>query len=156
MSGLFIFAVFGYAVERWHYTVDIILPLYITPSWWFCTSLVFGQQQVYLGRRIERVVDLSRLLPGSGGGKVVLNQLAIAAIIIGGVLGMAALWATTPLARMCGVPQESVTGALVGLFMTVVTLCLAADDVVIEPGVLVHAGGVPVQQQVQASEAKDE
>jgi hypothetical protein len=121
-------AVFGYALERWHYTVDIVLPLYVTPTMWACSRQVFGDEPPRAdGERLERLIDFDRML--GRGGKVFLSTQVLATMIGGGVAVGAAN--ASLVGSAMGVPTDAVAGMLVGMAVTVSVLCLLGEDRVV-------------------------
>ena len=124
---LFACCVLGYALERWHYTVDILLACLFAPAVWAWTFHLFGPEIV--GSRRSWWLPLPAAL---GGGAKQLTHAVVFTIILGGTGLNAAVGVSVSFA----VQLDAVFGALLGLLLTVGGLCLVATEVTHEAGEL--------------------
>ena len=124
---LFACCVLGYALERWHYTVDILLACLFAPAVWAWTFHLFGPEIV--GSRRSWWLPLPAAL---GGGAKQLTHAVVFTIILGGT----GLNAAVGVSASFAVQLDAVFGALLGLLLTVGGLCLIATEVTHEAGEL--------------------
>lgn len=127
LSGLFALCVVAYAVERWHYTVDILLASYFTPAVWAWTWHLFGPEVV--GSRRRWFLPYPTL---SSIGYIEVGKGLVFLIIAGGTIGFGAIGVSVSVA----VQVDEVFGALIGLLITAGGLCFVAVEVTDVPGEL--------------------
>lgn len=131
LSVLFFGCVVGYAVEKWHYTVDILLACYFTPAVWAWTWQLYGPEVVGSKRTWWMPYPAIPSL-GVPGGYRQLGHLTVFAIIIGGTIGFGAVGVSVSAA----VQLDEVFGALMGLLLSAGGLCAMASEVTHIPGEL--------------------
>ena len=131
LTVLFFGCVVGYAVEKWHYTVDILLACYFTPAVWAWTWQLYGPEVVGSKRTWWMPYPAIPALGVSGGYKQ-LGHLTVFGIIIGGTIGFGAVGVSISAA----VQLDEVFGALMGLLLSAGGLCAMASETTHVPGEL--------------------
>jgi hypothetical protein len=110
---------FGYALERWHYTVDILLALYVTPVLWSWSGHLWGSEVV--GSQRTWWVTLPQYL--LSGRTVQLSHLVVFLTILLTTLGVALVGTTAP-----WIQADALFGSLLGLLVSVCGLCFITTE----------------------------
>ena len=121
---------FGYAFERWHYTIDVILGYCITIPVWVATAPLFGDETVGITK--HRFLYLPSALHRVCGGRTRIGPIQSVAFVL--IIGGTALFMAfvtgdiyPELVRGQTEPDQ-VFGALEGLAISVVVVCWSVSE----------------------------
>lgn len=126
---ILIIVTFGYAFERWHYTIDVMLGYCVTIPVWLASSPLFGEESVgvtkhrflYLPTAVHQTFGRSRIGP--------IRSVAFV-LIIGGVAAFMALVTgdVCPELVRGQTEPDPVFGGLEGLAIAVVVVCWSVTE----------------------------
>lgn len=120
---------FGYAFERWHYTIDVMVGFCVTVPVWVASARLFGDETVgvtkhrflYLPSTLHRAFGRTRIGP---------IRSVVFVIVIGGVAAFMALVTGDIFPEFVrGQPEpDPVFGGLEGLAIAVVVVCWSVTE----------------------------
>ena len=128
---LLVVVTFGYAFERWHYTMDVMLGYCVTIPVWAASLLCFGDETVGITK--HRFLYMPSWLIRASGGRVPerigpIRSSVFVVIIGGGAAVMACTGDLFPELIRGDAEPDPVFGGLEGLAITVVIVCWSITE----------------------------
>ena len=159
LSALLVLVLAGYALERWHYSVDVVLGLACPAGVWVAIGPVFGREVVWRRQGLRKVRYLylpERLATGPLGlrsgavGPLPVWLLVLPIVAMAVAVG---LYAKAFAAPISAAAHDATFGALEGAAMGIMLVCTTCDEEVEEELAPAPAGSVAAAEAVGGADA---